>query len=234
MSLVAGVDGCRGGWVCVVHDLNSHEIEGHILERIDDILQWEERPEVLAIDIPIGLPEVGPRICDLEARAYLGKPRSNSVFPAPIRPVLSTSSYEQACQLGQSIENRKLSKQLWGIIPKIREVDTFLRSDVTRNRWIREIHPEVCFWCWNKGQAMSHSKKKPEGRQEREALVVPNFGQAYSSLQKKLPQKKYANDDLLDAFAALWTAERVYNNQAMVIPSEPPVDSCGLRMEMVC
>ena len=64
--------------------------------------------------------------------------------------------------------------------------------------------------------------------------MLPKFGQAYRSLQSSLPHGKYANDDLLDAFSALWTAERVFNNQAMALPSDPPLDSCGLRMEMVC
>ena len=102
MSLVAGVDGCAAGWLCVTHDLNRHEIEGHIFERIDDILQWEERPEVLTIDIPIGLTDGGPRLCDREARLRLGAPRASSVFPAPIRPVLAAGSYEEACQIGLS------------------------------------------------------------------------------------------------------------------------------------
>jgi predicted RNase H-like nuclease len=41
--------------------------------------------EFVVIDILIGLPDRGSRACDVEARALLGKPRSSSVFPAPIR-----------------------------------------------------------------------------------------------------------------------------------------------------
>ena len=37
----------------------------------------------------------------------------------------------------------------------------------------------------------------------------------------------------LDAFAALWSSERVAVGKALLLPAAPPVDSCGLRMEMV-
>jgi len=36
-----------------------------------------------------------------------------------------------------------------------------------------------------------------------------------------------------DAFAALWTAERVYTGDAQVIPVAPPRDSQDLFMEIV-
>jgi predicted RNase H-like nuclease len=42
-----------------------------------------------------------------------------------------------------------------------------------------------------------------------------------------------ADDDLLDAFAALWTAERISNGTARTVPAAPLEDRFGLRMEMV-
>jgi predicted RNase H-like nuclease len=35
-----------------------------------------------------------------------------------------------------------------------------------------------------------------------------------------------------DAFAALWTAERIFAGTATVLPDPPPVDAVGLRMEV--
>jgi predicted RNase H-like nuclease len=40
------------------------------------------------------------------------------------------------------------------------------------------------------------------------------------------------DDDIADGFAALWTAERKYRGQAIVIPANPPVDEFGIRMEI--
>ena len=41
-----------------------------------------------------------------------------------------------------------------------------------------------------------------------------------------------ANDDLLDALAVLWTAERYLRNEAQPLPGETERDERGLRMEI--
>jgi predicted RNase H-like nuclease len=232
MSTIAGIDGCHGGWLCVCKDLLTGTLTAHILAMIDDILTLAPRPELVMIDIPIGLTDSGPRACDLEARERLQKPRSSSVFPAPIRPVLAARSFAQACLIGVKIDGRKLSQQAWAILPKILEVDAFLQQDLSRASWVREVHPEVCFCAWNGGVAMGNRKKSRAGRIEREALVVPFYGAAYGAVRSSLPRRAFANDDLVDAFAALWTAERVAAGRAIVLPAAPPLDSVGLRMRI--
>ncbi len=238
MAVIAGIDGCPAGWVCLTKELSTGNVDSRILPNIAAVLQLDHRPELVMVDVPIGLTDSGPRACDLQARAHLKAPRASSVFPAPIRPTLLATTYTQACQIGQKVDGRKLSQQAWGILPKIREVDAFLRTDTSLQEWIREVHPEVCFWAWNGEKAMAHKKKteksEPQlGRLEREALVVPYYGKSYSSAQTSLPKGKFANDDLLDAFAALWTAERLIVGKALILPATPLADSYGLRMEMV-
>jgi len=233
MAVVAGIDGCPSGWLCLTKDLATGTVQARILNSISDLLALAPRPEVVMVDVPIGLTDAGPRKCDLEARAHLKPPRSSSVFPAPIRPTLVATTYAQACQIGEAADGRKLSQQAWAILPKIREVDTFLRTDATLNQWIREVHPEVCFWAWRGNKAMAHRKKSPAGKAEREALVKPVYGTAYTAAQSSLPRGQYGNDDLLDAFAALWSGERVVAGKQLLLPAMPPLDSCGLRMEMV-
>jgi predicted RNase H-like nuclease len=167
-------------------------------------------PSVLTIDVPIGLTDAAARACDLEARTKLGVPRSSSVFPAPVRSTLNATTYANACRLGAKADGRKLSRQTWAILRKKREVDTFLRSDLPRQEWVREVHPEVCFWAWNGNRPMSYRKKSQDGKAEREALVIPRYDTAYTVSWSTLPAGKFSRDDLLDAFSALWTAERVY------------------------
>lgn len=233
MAIIVGIDGCPAGWLCLTKDLSSGTVQACILAHISNLLELVPRPIVVMIDVPIGLTVAGPRTCDLEARALLRAPRASSVFPAPIRPTLVAASYTQACQIGEEADGRKLSKQLWAILPKIREVDAFLCADQSRNQWVREVHPEVSFWAWNGKKAMTYPKKSSAGKAEREALVNPVYGAAYAAARSSLPRGQYGNDDLLDAFAALWSGERVLDGEAMVIPTKPPVDMCGLRMEMV-
>ena len=39
--------------------------------------------------------------------------------------------------------------------------------------------------------------------------------------------------DILDAFAALWTAERIAAGRARTLPEQPPMDDTGLPMRIV-
>jgi predicted RNase H-like nuclease len=80
---------------------------------------------------------------------------------------------------------------------------------------------------------MGSRKKSKAGREDREALVESCYDRAYRLAQSRLPRGQYNNDDLLDAFAALWTAERVAAGLAVTLPTDPPLDACGLRMEIV-
>ncbi len=187
----------------------------------------------LAIDIPIGLTTSGPRDCDLQARKALGKRRS-SVFPAPLRAMLRARTYREACNIRYEIERKKISKQTWGIMRKIVEVDAALRRDRSRQDWVHEVHPERCFMAWNGGEPMAHNKKTKDGRAERRTLVESHFGpDAFTSVRSQFLKKVAADDDILDAFAALWTAERIVAGRALTLPYPPPLDSEGLRMEMV-
>jgi predicted RNase H-like nuclease len=75
---VAGVDGCRAGWVVFKVDLETRKTS---VELIDLASLLRNRPPDLAciaIDIPIGLME-GSRACDTAARKLLGWPRPGAI-----------------------------------------------------------------------------------------------------------------------------------------------------------
>ena len=65
------------------------------------------------------------------------------------------------------------------------------------------------------------------------ALLGPVYGQSLRTALVDRQKLDSGEDDILDAFAALWTAERIKNGTSQTIPAEPPTDSYGLRMEMV-
>ena len=233
VRIASGADGCRAGWVVISKDLDSGSICWRLCCAARELVHSQPTPQVLAIDIPIGLPERGPRACDLEARQLLGPPRARSVFPAPIRPVLSASSYVEACQLRFEVEGKKMSLQAWAIVPKIREVDELLCHDPELSARVREVHPEVSFYFLAGGQALQHSKKKRAGREERRKLLEPLFGAWLLEAVSERARLASAEDDVLDAFVALWTAERIATGAAITIPCAPPRDTFGLRMEIV-
>jgi predicted RNase H-like nuclease len=233
MSTISGADGCRGGWVVLTKDLESGVISWRLAANAHDLIYSHPTPEITALDIPIGLTEHGPRECDLMARQLLGPGRAGSVFPAPIRPILYAVSYEEACEISARIDRKKISRQTYGIIPKIRDIDAVLRQDPKLQARVREVHPEICFYHLAGQRPLQHSKKKPEGRQERYELLYPIFGHWLQAALSERRELSSQEDDVLDAFAALWTAERIAMNSFHVIPASPPRDSYGLCMEIV-
>jgi len=220
-----GIDGCRSGWVAVeiVYTRRSHRsLKISTYRSFKDVLSIKPSPDVIAIDIPIGLlnkREVGGRVCDREARRILGRLRLSSVFSAPIRPALRATIYEEAKVHG-------LTLQGFGILPKVREVNGQMTSNLQSR--VFEVHPEVSFWAMN-GSAMRHNKKGKEGREERLQVLRKKFPGIDTRLKDKRP-KGVGLDDLLDAFAAAWTAMRIASGQSVSIPPNPSLDRKGLRM----
>jgi len=175
---------------------------------------------------------VAARDCDLEARKILGR-RGCCVFSAPIRLVLFAKSYEEACQRRYGKEGKKMSCQAWGIVPKVQEVDELLRQNPGFRSRIREVHPEMCFLYMNRNSPLPDSKKTEAGQVQRFNLLQPHFGIFVNLAIQARKQLGCARDDILDAFAALWTAERIVRGIASRIPNLPKVDSFGLSMAIV-
>jgi len=106
---VAGVDGCRAGWLLAVASVAAGRCRpaargAYRLERLEvaatfsEVLSSLADCELICVDIPIGLSNGPPRECDIAARKMLGARRS-SVFPAPVRAVLGESGYRAAGRL---------------------------------------------------------------------------------------------------------------------------------------
>ncbi len=230
---VAGVDGCRGGWVVV----GAHEgrVEAVLLPDGHALGALALEVDVLAIDIPIGLSDTGLRRCDLEARRLLGRPRASSVFPAPARALVEAGElgYPEACTMARKLTGKAISRQAYGLLPKIREVDALVRANPELVGLIREVHPEVSFCVWNGMRAMECNKKRPEGRQERLALVERDFPGAYERVRGEHPRSRVASDDILDAFASCWSASRIAAGEHVAMPVPAEHDRRGLPMEIV-
>ena len=232
MRIIGGADGCKGGWIVALKDLASGTIRMRLCASAGDIFQAEPALRVLAIDIPIGLPQSGPRTCDLMARRLLGR-RGCCVFPAPIRPVLKAASYAEACALQLNVESKRISRQAFGLIPKIVEMDEWLQAFPGLQTRVRESHPEVCFALMADGMPCRYGKKTPAGREERRRLIARRFERLPPLVPPRRKGLRCAEDDMLDAFAVLWTAERIAWGQAIVLSGDPARDAYGLNMEIV-
>jgi len=230
--MVVGVDGCPGGWLAVT-EASHGSLTARVAATFPALIRSFPSTAVFGVDIPIGLPEEGARQCEKEARPLLGWPRMTSVFSAPLRPCLVARTYEQACGIRFRIEGKKMSRQAFGILPKIREVDEVLRASRTLATRVVEVHPEVSFLLMNDGTAMRHSKKKAAGKAERQALLEARWPGSIEHLRATLRGQHYALDDLHDAMAALWSARRWVSGEARVLGDPAVRDRQGLPMRMV-
>jgi len=239
---VAGVDGCKAGWLVALVEgsVERSEQSGSYKFKAKTIFVAEDFTSVLAetagcdlvcVDMPIGLSDAPVRRqCDVEARRLLGPARASSVFPAPVRSCLTAADYAEANAISREVSGRGLSRQSFAILPKIREVDELMDPMVQRR--VREIHPEVCFWALNSGGPMQDNKKTVPGQTERHNLLVdvlPNI----DDLLAQAPSRGYVMDDAYDAIAAVWTAAQAVMDRAATLPEKPPFDSKGLRVEML-
>src|SRR5262249_57827971 len=53
----AGVDGCRAGWVVAFLRPQSGEVRLRVVPCFAEVITAPETPAIIAVDIPIGLPE---------------------------------------------------------------------------------------------------------------------------------------------------------------------------------
>ena len=174
------------------------------------------------------------RACDLRARELLGD-RASSVFPAPCREAAYAPTYKKACDINERLTGKRISKQTWAIVPRIRELDELLRRDERARACFREVHPELCFWAFAGGRPMTHHKSTEQGYLERANLLEHVHPRAYDIIAEALdafPRSAVARDDILDALAAAVTALAGPNALA-TLPKNPGTDPESLPMQMV-
>ena len=154
------------------------------------------------------------------------------MFTAPIRPTLKARTYEEASGIRRKLEGKGVTRQAFGITPKIVEVDSFLIGNPDFQAAVQEVHPEVSFYYLNHRRPMSCGKKKSKGRHERvAALSTWRAADEITAMLDRRRELKCESDDILDALVALWSAERISKGIATSI-SEPAVDRHGLRIQI--
>jgi predicted RNase H-like nuclease len=234
---LAGVDGCPGGWIAAFVRPSGDEGSLAVFARFADLLAAPQSPAIVAVDIPIGLPEragAGGRAAENAVRPLLGK-RQSSLFSVPSRAAIYASDYPEACRIAFSTSDppRKVSRQLFNIVPKIREVDASLRADPVAALRVYEVHPELVFWQLNGERPLSEPKRvKSQPYALGLALrrdLLRGAGMPGSLIDAD-PPKGAAADDLIDALACAGIARRLHTRLARPYPDPPPRDSHGLPM----
>jgi predicted RNase H-like nuclease len=200
---VLGVDGWRGAWVGAL--LDGRSVTLLALPDVAAVLAVPD-VELVAIDMPIGLSDDGVRGCDVEARRRLPGAAS-SVFPAPVRPVLDATTYDEARTTSLAASGRSLSVQTFGLVPAIRSLDDAL-GDPPDPR-VHEVHPELSF-------------RALDGRVTDRKASGSGLAQRIRALERVMDVLDALADDrlglpvvdALDACAAAWSARRLAHGRA--------------------
>lgn len=218
-----GLDGFSRGWVAVTLDGDHHEVSFH-----PDVTDALSRPfDRAAIDIPIGMTDDGERACDQLARATL-RPHASRVFTGARRWLWQEfddpdHANREAVRRGQ----KRVSRQLWHLGPKIMEVDAFVRANPSRD--IREVHPELAFLRLNGGRPLP-SKKSEAGAGLRCRLLER---QGIGDIGRWLSTRRIGSgakiDDVLDACAVAIAARETAGS---IPEGTPPRDIHGLSMQI--
>ncbi|WFU14955.1 DUF429 domain-containing protein [Bradyrhizobium sp. CB3481] len=216
-----GLDGFSRGWVAVLLDGDLHEIR-FCCDIADALSVGFDRA---AIDIPIGMTDDGERACDLLARERL-RPHSSRVFTGARRWLWTDFSDPDRANRGALQRGQKrVSRQLWHLGPKIMEVDTFVQAN--RAHDIREAHPELVFLRLNDNKPLP-PKKSVEGDSLRRKLLKRS---GFRDIDRWLTATRIGSgakrDDVLDACAMAIAAREPAGSVGSPLP-----DAHGLPMRI--
>ncbi|MGW4468245.1 DUF429 domain-containing protein [Nonomuraea sp. NPDC004354] len=219
---VLGVDGCRRGWVGIA--VGAGAVAAYFATELGELVSLAAKDgelDVVAVDMPIGLPDRGRREADVLARRALG-PRWASVFMTPTRAALETADYGAAALVNQELAGEGISRQAYALKEKLLQADRWVRETSLR---VVEVHPEVCF-AELAGAPLQVRKTTWAGAERRYALLegagidVPRLLGTAGAMA--------GVDDILDAAAAAWTARRVAAGHARSMPDPPQTFSDGV------
>lgn len=202
MVWVAGVDGCKAGWIAAFCDTGFEaEPVVAVFSSFRAILDSDFAPAraaVYAVDRPVaGMDDIG-------------------------------RSHALACEVARrtSVTATAFSRQAFMILPKIRELDRLLRDDPALAGRVREIHPELAFWSMNGRQPLRFGKKHASGEAERATLLQSQGLSKAATLSA--PPRGAQRDDVIDALAALIVARHIAGGRGKPFPDPPGRDSHGL------
>lgn len=214
------MDGVPDGWV--VARVAGGRVDWSVVGSASAVLAATAGCAAVGVDIPLGLPAgAAPRACDVACARRLGRARS-SVFPAPPREVLAAPTPEAARAVARRLTGRAISLQTFHIGPKIREWDA-----LDRPAGVVEVHPEVSLRTLAPDVDFA-PKKTSRGAGQRIA-ALGRWLDAAAALGD-LPAGARL-DDVLDALAAAWSAQRWACGGAEVLGAE--LDDRGRPMRVV-
>ena len=233
-ALVAGLDGCRAGWVVATISAGAcprPRFEVRVIDRLEAIVDHltSGRLRAAGIDMPIGLPATGPP----RATSQRGACSDPGAVPSSRRRRARCSLRPRLRRGVCALEGGERQGDLEAVVqhpPEDPRGGPRARATPGLQACLVEMCPELSFAVLA-GAPMAHAKRSAEGRAERLAALRPLFGEARPPRRARgAPADRRAPDDVLDAIVGAWTARRY---EGARISSSVASRRAGLRMEVI-
>ncbi len=228
---IAGITQCPGGWLVLPGRLAGVTVaaeEAFVVKRLFEVLDYRPSFEAAAVNAPMGLFDLpsGPfRPCEVEAREFVGWPRSVAIGGVPSRMAMAATSNEELQRLEPWMTRHDLRRMRW-----LREAERELQPFHARSFF--SAHPDVSFTQMNGEEPLRTSPYHEDGRVERLELIrqrLPGVDEVIT----RVPPDGAGLVHLLQAGALLFTARRAAGRAISRMPLDPTWDDEGMRMEIV-
>jgi predicted RNase H-like nuclease len=228
---IAGITQCPGGWLVLPGRLAGVTVaaeEAFVVKRLFEVLDYRPSFEAAAVNAPMGLFDLpsGPfRPCEIEAREFVGWPRSVAIGGVPSRMAMAATSNEELQRLEPWMTRHDLRRMRW-----LREAERELQPFHARSFF--SANPDVSFTQMNGEEPLRTSPYHEDGRTERLELIrqrLPGVDEVIT----RVPPDGAGLVHLLQAGALLFTARRAAGRAISRMPLDPTWDDEGMRMEIV-
>ncbi|MFK7904255.1 MAG: DUF429 domain-containing protein [Chitinophagales bacterium] len=231
--IYGGIDGCKYGWILMKS--NGEEIQfGGLFKSIDNLMAEHRDLDRILIDMPMGLSSKKmKRTVESAMKKELGV-RHSTVFNALCREALRAKDYDEAKQINERIEGKKISIQTFFISKKIAEIDGFLKNNSSLKNKFIESHPEICFKYLN-GEILLSKKSSQLGIEERLKILqgyYPNAINLYEEVVNNTKRKFVKRDDIVDSIC-LCVVNRLSGEKKMSFIEDSLIeDEMGIKMRI--
>jgi len=230
-----GIDSCMGKWLVVALTDNGFEV--NLIKNIGDVCKKYKDADSIIVDMPIGLPESLTDIrpdCELRKRL---KGKASVVFNTPCRQAVYAANYTKAIEENRKVLQGSISPCANAMIPKIREIDSFLCENSEWKNRLVESHPEFCFAALNKNNPILDNRQTLLGVQKRMEALSKYYPESYAVVEQfqKISHLTMSSklDHVIDALALAVIGVLGTKNGFFTIPTVPMEDSRKIKMQIM-
>ena len=217
---VLGLVAARSGWVGAHLEASGHGTPQIVTGgSIDDVVSQVGPVTVVAVGVPLGLPDDSKRAADGEVRRFLGS-QASAVVGTPVRDAVYAGSDSEANRVNRERTGSGVSRQASDLRPRIMEVDRWLRQDLPHR--VVEVVPEASFAVMTGTPLDSRRGSSAGGQERREALARAGIYVPVTA------PHGVAAEEVVASCAAAWTAHRVKAGEPRSFPEQPETFSDGI------